>query len=942
MDRVRSALVLATNDFQDPGLRSVQPAPTDAAAVSDVLTDPLIGGFEVRSVLDQPEASVRRELGRFFADRGRDDLLLLYLSSHGLKDDAGHLYFAASDTERDNLAVTAVSARFVAELMYGCRSRSIVIVLNCDYSGAFSRGVPDAFGTGSGWVIISSTSAYEYAFESSSTNGDHAGSVSVFAAAFVDGLRSGAADLDQDGLIAVDELFEYIRTVVETAQPQQRLTMQASVSDRIIIAQNPRHIGPLPADVAGARAEQAMPQTAAPPGHSAEPTPAPTTGPEQPDDAYTPEPTASNDYWTTVDELGYQPYAIAISEFIRHEDTAPPLTIGVKGPWGAGKTSLMRMAQDSLDPLVEGGAPANGGRRRWLRLSARSRGALGSWRQGRRCTTTEDAVVTHRSILRVLRNAASPAPDATDDGLRIDDSELSSHWRPTVWFNPWMHQTSEQIWAGLAHEIISQLTERMRPADREAFWLSLNLRRLDADLLRRRIHRALLDRLLPPAIALVGAGLVGAVLYLLRMLAPAVSGLFGVLGTVVLGGGVVGATVTGVVRAFGFGQERVTGSLTQVVRQPDYAQTWKQLSVGLIRNPGYESQLGPLHLIQTDMRRVLDLVATEDRPVVVFVDDLDRCSSSTVVQVVEAINLFLAGQFPNCVFVVAMEPEMVAAHIEVAYEPLVQSLTDVDYWDEAGRLGWRFLDKIVQLPVSLPSLRSDQASRFLGTALVGATGHPPPARPAPQANAGTVDRLEAAIRQRAPSLEEIPSAVASAQQQVEGALPATGRFSPAAQEAMRGELRRQLRPDNPEVQLVVATVVGHLTSNPREIKRFVNVFRFYAVIRQERVAAGLPAPDTLAAIAKLAVLAVRWPHLRAALGRQIGPTERDTVLALLEAPIAELQEDASWPERREALQAVLAEATIPETLRSNLLASEDLCRLLATAPSIGTAAAGYL
>lgn len=159
---------------------------------------------------------------------------------------------------------------------------------------------------------------------------------------------------------------------------------------------------------------------------------------------------------------------------------------------------------------------------------------------------------------------------------------------------------------------------------------------------------------------------------------------------------------------------------------------------------------------------------------------------------------------------------------------------------------------------------------------------------------------------------------------------------------MRGELRRQLRPDNPEVQLIVATVVGHLTSNPREIKRFVNVFRFYAVIRQERVAAGLPAPDTLAAIAKLAVLAVRWPHLRAVLGRQIGPTERDTVLALLEAPIAELQEDASWPERREALQAVLAEAEIPETLRSNLLASEDLCRLLATAPSIGTAAAGYL
>ncbi|MFC7643536.1 P-loop NTPase fold protein [Streptosporangium lutulentum] len=43
------------------------------------------------------------------------------------------------------------------------------------------------------------------------------------------------------------------------------------------------------------------------------------------------------------------------------------------------------------------------------------------------------------------------------------------------------------------------------------------------------------------------------------------------------------------------------------------------------------------------MRQVLDLVATEERPLVVFVDDLDRCSPGTVAQVIEAINLFLAA-----------------------------------------------------------------------------------------------------------------------------------------------------------------------------------------------------------------------------------------------------------------------------------------------------------
>ncbi len=88
---------------------------------------------------------------------------------------------------------------------------------------------------------------------------------------------------------------------------------------------------------------------------------------------------------------------------------------------------------------------------------------------------------------------------------------------------------------------------------------------------------------------------------------------------------------------------------------------------------------------------------------VVFVDDLDRCSSGAVAQVIEAINLFLAGEFPNCVFVLAMEPEVVAAHVEVAYRDLAESMPAHLRED----LGWRFLEKIVQLPLRVPLLDED-------------------------------------------------------------------------------------------------------------------------------------------------------------------------------------------------------------------------------------------
>ena len=92
-----------------------------------------------------------------------------------------------------------------------------------------------------------------------------------------------------------------------------------------------------------------------------------------------------------------------------------------------------------------------------------------------------------------------------------------------------------------------------------------------------------------------------------------------------------------------------------------------------------------------------------------FVDDLDRCSPGTVVQVIEAINLFLAGQYPNCIFVIAMEPDMVAAHVEAAYGNLAQRL---EQHGDTFELGWRFLEKIVQLPLTLPALEPERAAGF--------------------------------------------------------------------------------------------------------------------------------------------------------------------------------------------------------------------------------------
>ena len=68
-------------------------------------------------------------------------MLLLHFSCHGLKSESGELFFAARNTRPNRLGSTAVSADFVQRCMRASRSRSIVLLLDCCYGGAFAEGV---------------------------------------------------------------------------------------------------------------------------------------------------------------------------------------------------------------------------------------------------------------------------------------------------------------------------------------------------------------------------------------------------------------------------------------------------------------------------------------------------------------------------------------------------------------------------------------------------------------------------------------------------------------------------------------------------------------------------------------------------------------------------------------------------------------------------------
>ncbi|MFG1706018.1 caspase family protein [Nonomuraea sp. M3C6] len=258
----RMALIVANDEYRDPGLRRLRAPALDAEALARVLGNEAIGGFEVSAMLNEPTAVINEAVEEFFADRRPDDLLLLHFSGHGVKDDSGELYFATPNTKLNRLGATAVSAEFVNRRMGRSRCRSIVLLLDCCYAGAFARGalpragadihVEEQFG-GRGRVVITASNALEYAFDGPDLADAQEKSPSVFTSALVEGLETGEADRDQDGYVGIHELYDYIFDKVRTVTPNQTPGKWTfDVQGELVIARRSRPVdrpAPLPTEL---------------------------------------------------------------------------------------------------------------------------------------------------------------------------------------------------------------------------------------------------------------------------------------------------------------------------------------------------------------------------------------------------------------------------------------------------------------------------------------------------------------------------------------------------------------------------------------------------------------------------------------------------------------------------------------------------------------------
>lgn len=376
------------------------------------------------------------------------------------------------------------------------------------------------------------------------------------------------------------------------------------------------------------------------------------------------------------DLLARDAFVDSLAELLAHspapgtdQDLAGPTVIAIEGAWGAGKSTLMSLTRARLESIEPDPRP-----RRWWN------GVVARWRR-RRLRVWEADFALNGWFTRSSRQHESAAGPVL-----------------TALFNPWSYLTGEHVLAGLNECIVSAVIAGDADAVKR-FWFVHNVERLD----RQHVQRTLRKRIVSPVLRLAVFALpVPLLAQLVRTTTP-----YSVLGHVVQPVDLA-LWVTALLLAAGF----VHTAVRYVFRRADRvlpaelfgpSGTLHAVAGGAddpMRDPHRRLRTGLLHSVQQDVHGLLRRLDAGNRQLVVFIDDLDRCSPRTTADVLEAINGFLTDSFPTIRFVLGIDAAATAAHLDAAYSALAAADAGRDPADPSA--GWTFLRKLVQLPLPLP------------------------------------------------------------------------------------------------------------------------------------------------------------------------------------------------------------------------------------------------
>jgi len=251
----------------------------------------------------------------------------------------------------------------------------------------------------------------------------------------------------------------------------------------------------------------------------------------------------------------------------------------------------------------------------------------------------------------------------------------------------------------------------------------------------------------------------------------------------------------------------------------------------------------PMEKIRSYYHKMIDAF---DRPVIVFIDDLDRCKSSYVIELLESLHTLYSN--PKVFFVVAADRNWISACFEEGYETFNGKIAQIEQ-----PTGYRFLEKLFQLSIALPPISPELKARYM-------------------------DEITSVGKGKADDLvESFDEAYAAVEKEIEHV---------SSESELNDYMRSEPKTDVHKQAMIAAAVikaaktesftianrhrltrfVDLMDANPRSMKLIVNAFGVY--VNLARVSGVLDMDETfLDEVALWTILEIRFPRVAEYLAR---------------------------------------------------------------------------
>ena len=247
------AVVIGIDEY--PHVRQLKYAVNDAGIFYNHLVNRnQIPAENVFLLLNQDATltKIRSVLGTDLKNKaGKDDMVVIYFAGHGATErdaqspdgDGLEKYLLPFDADLKDLYATALPMEELSRIFNRIRSERLIFIADACYSGAsggrtigmggmrasISEAFIDRIAGGKGRVIMTASGANEVSAEKDELQ--HG----VFTYFLIEGLK-GTADIDRDGLVTVDEAYNYVSKHVPAATAQeQHPVKKGTVEGRLIL-----------------------------------------------------------------------------------------------------------------------------------------------------------------------------------------------------------------------------------------------------------------------------------------------------------------------------------------------------------------------------------------------------------------------------------------------------------------------------------------------------------------------------------------------------------------------------------------------------------------------------------------------------------------------------------------------------------------------------------